>query len=78
MTYREEEKTMISVGFSRNDRGQPVMLEKAYPDSERLFYEDGPSLAEDCRQAGLIIFFDGIPGSQHEPQRRYSHSSGDL
>lgn len=54
------------------------MLEKAYPDSERLFYEDGPSLAEDCRQAGLIIFFDGIPGSQHEPQRRYSHSSGDL
>ena len=69
---------MITVGFARNDRGQPVMLEKAYPTSERLLYEDGPSMAEEARQAGTIIFFDGEPGIEDEPQRRYSHSSADL
>lgn len=69
---------MISVGFARNDRGQPVMLEKAYPSGERLFYEDGPSMAEEARQGGHIVFFDGAPGVEHEPQRRYSHSSADL
>lgn len=69
---------MISVGFSRNDRGQPVMLEKAYPSSEQRFYEDGPSMAEELRQAGVVAFFDGMPGEEDAPQRRYSHSSADL
>ena len=69
---------MISVGFARNDHGQPVMLEKAYPTSERLFYEDGPSMAEEARRAGHIVFFDGAPGVEDESQRRYSHSSADL
>lgn len=69
---------MISVGFSRNKRGQPVMLEKAYPTSEQVFYKDGPSLAEEARQSGRRVFFDGMPGAEHEPQRRYSHSSADL
>lgn len=69
---------MISVGFARNDLGQPVMLEKAYPSSEQLFYEDGPSLAEELHQAGMAVFFDGIYGSEYDPQRRYSHSSADL
>lgn len=69
---------MITVGFSRNDSGQPVMLEKAAPTSERRFYEDGPSMAEEDAAMGRIVFYDGMPGIEHEPQRRYSHSSGDL
>lgn len=69
---------MISVGFSRNDAGQPAMLEKAYPTSEQIFWEMGPSMAEEARASGRIIFFDGTPGLEDEPQRRYSHSSGDL
>lgn len=69
---------MISVGFARNDHGQPVMLEKAYPNSERLFYEDGHSMGEEARRQGAVMFFDGMPGAEHEPQRRYSHSSADL
>lgn len=69
---------MISVGFSRNDAGQPVMREKAYPTSEQRFYEDGPSLAEQMKEAGYNAFFDGMPGAEHLPERRYSHSNADL
>ena len=69
---------MISAGFSRAADGTPVMLEKAYPTSEQIFAEDGPSAAEEARQAGIVAFFDGEPGAEHRPQRRYSHSSADL
>lgn len=69
---------MISVGTSRSADGTPVMLEKAYPTSEQVFGEWGPSEAEEARLAGRIVFFDGTPGIEHQPQRRYSHSSGDL
>ena len=69
---------MISVGLSRNDAGQPVMREKAYPTSEQRFYEDGPSMAEEICAAGAVVFFDGLPGEEQLPQRRYSHSSADL
>lgn len=48
---------MISVGLSRNDAGQPVMREKAYPTSEQRFYEDGPSMAEEICAAGAVVFF---------------------
>lgn len=69
---------MISVGIGRNPAGMPVMLEKACPTSEQLFYEDGPSMAEEARQDGVLVMLDCIDGAEHEPRRRYSHSSGDL
>lgn len=69
---------MISVGFSRNDSGSPVMREKAYPTSEQIFTEMGPSLAEEARLAGRIVFFDCAGDGENKPRRRYSHSSGDL
>jgi hypothetical protein len=67
----------VSVGFSRNEAGQPVMLEKAHPTSERIFGEWGPSHVDQLRQAGHTIFWDGV-GDEHAPERRYSHSSADL
>jgi len=75
---REGKDNVISVGFSRNNAGKPVMLEKAYPTSEQVYYEDGPSMAEEAKEAGQVVFFDGMPGDEDMPQRRYSHSSGDL
>lgn len=69
---------MISVGFSRTDCGTPVMREKAYPSSEQIFFEDGPSKAQEALDEGRAVFFDGMPGEEHLPQRRYSHSSSDL
>ena len=69
---------MIAVGFSRRPDGTPVMLEKAQPSTERLFYEDGPSMAEEARMEGRLVMFDCVGGAEHEPQRRYSHSSADL
>ncbi len=64
----------ISVGFSRNDDGVPVMREKAQPDSELVFGQDGPSMNDMCRRNGW--FHDGMGGD--EPTRLYSHSSADL
>ena len=69
---------MISVGTSRNAAGTPIMLEKAYPTSEQIFHEDGPSEFEEAKAQGQNVFFDYADGSEHKPQRRYSHSSGDL
>ena len=69
---------MISVGTSRNASGVPVMLEKAYPTSEQIFHAPGRSLAQKMADAGYTCFFDGTPGSEHEPQMEYSHSSADL
>jgi hypothetical protein len=65
---------MISVGMSRTEGGAPVMLEKAYPTSEQLHYEDGPSANEEARRMGWFVDGCGLD----EPQRRYSHSSADL
>jgi hypothetical protein len=69
---------MISVGTGRSAAGTPVMVEKAYPTTERIFGEWGPSEAEEARRAGLVAFLDGMPGADDLPHRRHSHSSGDL
>lgn len=69
---------MISVGFSRNEAGIPVMREKAYPTSEQVFGQWGPSEAEEDRRSGRVVFRDGMPGAEDQPRRVYSHSSGDL
>ena len=69
---------MIAVGHARDHAGRPAVVEKAGPDSELVFGEWGPSDAEEARAAGLIVFFDGMPGAEHRPNRRYSHSTGDL
>lgn len=66
----------ISVGFSRSDNGRPTMREKAYPDSEIVFAEDGPSKVEEALASGSFV--DGPMADIESPQRRYSHSSADL
>lgn len=64
----------IAVGFSRADDGTPVMLEKAYPDSELVFGQNGPSWNEQARAGGWFV--DGC--DLDKPTRIYSHSSADL
>lgn len=66
----------IAVGFSRNDAGTPVMLEKAQPDSELVFGQYGPSLIEQALARGAFV--DGPMSTLNAPSRLYSHSSADL
>ncbi len=67
---------MISVGTARAEDGRPVMREKAYPTSERIFGQWAPSETQRMRAAGMIVFNDGV--DDDAPQRIYSHSSADL
>lgn len=67
---------MITVGMTRNGNGIPVMVEKAYPTSERIFGQWAPSETQRMRAAGMIVFSDGV--DDDAPQRIYSHSSADL
>lgn len=64
----------ISVGFARADDGTPVMREKAHPDSELVFGQDGPTPNQEAWANGW--FHDGCEGDV--PQRLYSHSTADL
>jgi hypothetical protein len=66
----------IAVGFSRNEAGVPVMLEKAQPDSEIFYGQDGPSAVEEARRNGWFV--DGPDAQINAPTRLYSHSSADL
>lgn len=66
----------VSVGFGRTDDGRPTMVEKAYPDSEIVFGEDGPSMEDEMAAGG--IFHSAPMDDLAKPQRRYSHSSADL
>jgi hypothetical protein len=69
---------MIAVGHARTVDGTPTIIEKAYPTSERIFGEWGPSPVEEDRTAGRTMFYDTVGGWENSPQRRYSHSSADL
>lgn len=66
----------IAVGFSRNDAGTPVMLEKAQPDSELVFGQYGPSPLEEAFACGGFV--DGPMSVLNAPTRLYSHSTADL
>lgn len=67
----------IAVGFGRTDDGRPTVREKAQPDSEILYGEDGPSMADEMAAGGGVLY-DAPMDAMERPQRRYSHSSADL
>lgn len=69
---------MIAVGHSRDAAGRPAVIERAAPDSEIRFYQDGPSLMDQMLANNGRMIIDGTEADLRAPERIYSHSSADL
>ena len=69
---------MIAVGHSRDAAGRPSVIEKAAPDSEIRFYQNGPSLIDQMLASNGRMFIDGPEADLCATERIYSHSTADL